>query len=101
MSSNHTGDWMKLNCGDPVARKDNPCHTGRVIKIEHGSEVKVKWGGTCWYSATIKILGELNTDAVAASTKKIERDMREVGKYTWCRMVTASVLRAAEQQVGE
>jgi hypothetical protein len=27
--------WMKLNCGDPVRRKDDPRHTGRVIKIEN------------------------------------------------------------------
>ena len=34
--------------------------------------------------------------------KKIEKDRREVGKYTWgAVMVTPSVLRAAEQQVGE
>ena len=43
MSRINSGDWMKLNCGDPVARRDNPRHTGRVIKIEHASEVTVKW----------------------------------------------------------
>jgi hypothetical protein len=43
-------DWMKLNCGDPVCRKDDPRHTGRVIAIENGSSVKVKWDGSAWIS---------------------------------------------------
>jgi hypothetical protein len=45
MSRTNVGDWMKLNCGDPVCRKDDPRHTGRVIKIEHGSDVTIKWDG--------------------------------------------------------
>ena len=39
--------WMKLNCGDPVCRKDDPRHTGRVVKIENSSEVTIKWDGSC------------------------------------------------------
>jgi hypothetical protein len=39
MSSNHTGGWMKLNCGDPVCRKDDPRHTGSAqpstVELEH------------------------------------------------------------------
>jgi hypothetical protein len=50
MSRTNTGDWMKLNCGDPVCRKDDPRHTVRVIKIENGSDVTIKWDGTAWYS---------------------------------------------------
>ena len=37
------GDWMKLNCGDRVWRKDNHDHTGRLNAIFTGSEVNVKW----------------------------------------------------------
>jgi hypothetical protein len=43
MSRTNTGDWTQLNCGDPVRRKDDPRHTGRVIKIENSSDVTVKW----------------------------------------------------------
>ena len=33
-----------------MCRNDDPRHTCRVIKIEHGSEVTVKWDGTAWFS---------------------------------------------------
>jgi hypothetical protein len=43
MSRPRVDDWVKLNCGDPVCRKDDPRHTGRVIAIENSSDVTVKW----------------------------------------------------------
>jgi hypothetical protein len=51
MSKTNTSDWMKLNWGDPVCRKDDPRHTGRVTKIENSSDVTIKWDGTGWFSA--------------------------------------------------
>jgi hypothetical protein len=50
MSRPRVDDWVKLDCGDPVRRKDDPRHTGRVIKIENSSDVTIKWDGSCWYS---------------------------------------------------
>jgi hypothetical protein len=32
-----------MNIGDPVCRKDDPRHTGRVIKIENSDDVTIKW----------------------------------------------------------
>ena len=41
-------DYMKVSCGDPVRRKDDPRHTCRVIKIENSNAITIKWDG--WYS---------------------------------------------------
>jgi hypothetical protein len=35
-----------IEVGDPVCRKDDPRHTGRVIAIESSSDVTIKWDGT-------------------------------------------------------
>ena len=32
-----------MNIGDPVCRKDDLRHTGRVIKIENSSAMTIKW----------------------------------------------------------
>jgi len=36
-------DWIKLNWGDRVHRRDNPRHTGRVDAIIHGAYARVRW----------------------------------------------------------
>ena len=46
MSRTNAGGWMKLNCGDPVCRKDDPRHTGRVIEVGISANLKIKWDGT-------------------------------------------------------
>lgn len=36
-------DWMKLNCGDEICRKEDPRHVGRVVRIENSAIVHVRW----------------------------------------------------------
>jgi len=48
-SGRHTGDWMKLHCGDRVKEKEGR-HYGRVEQIRQSTFVVVRWENTGWLS---------------------------------------------------
>jgi hypothetical protein len=59
-----------MNTGDPVARKDDPRHTGRVIGRRGKKWIKVKWDGTAWISwerlDDLELIPEWREDRVAS-----------------------------------